>query len=71
MSFWNTDKLVLKQSQRKLIEPFEAQFAKQGAYELSLGPEAFITSEPNATKTTLEFGQQLSIPPGQFGLIFD
>ena len=69
MSFWNTDKLVLKQSQQKLIEPFEPQFAKQGAYELSLGPEAFITSEPNATKQVLAAGDQLSIPPGQFGLL--
>src|SRR5438105_3931702 len=69
MSFWNTDKLVLKQSQQKLIEPFEPQFAKQGAYELSLGPEAFITSEPNATKQVLAHGDQLSIPPGQFGLL--
>lgn len=69
MSFWNTDKLVLKQSQQKLIEPFESQFAKQGAYELSLGPEAFITSEPNATKQVLAAGEQLSIPPGQFGLL--
>ncbi|MGH9908008.1 MAG: dCTP deaminase domain-containing protein [Pyrinomonadaceae bacterium] len=69
MSFWNTDKLVLKQSQQKLIEPFEPQFAKQGAYELSLGPEAFITSEPNATKQMLSAGDQLSIPAGQFGLL--
>jgi dCTP deaminase len=69
MSFWNTDRLVLKQSQKELIQPFDPQFAKQGAYELSLGPEAFITSEPNATKQTLAVGGQLSIPPGQFGLL--
>ncbi len=69
MSFWNTDKLVLKQSQQKLIEPFDRKFAKQGAYELSLGPEAFITAEPNATKKKLAEGDQLSIPPGQFGLL--
>jgi dCTP deaminase len=69
MSFWNTDRLVLKQNQQKLIEPFDPQFAKQGAYELSLGPEVFITSEPNATKRELALGEQLSIPPGQFGLL--
>jgi dCTP deaminase len=69
MSFWNTDRLILRQSKEKLVEPFDRQFAKQGAYELSLGPEAFITSEPNATKKTLAVGEQLSIPPGQFGLL--
>lgn len=69
MSFWNTDKLILRQNSDNLITPFDSKFAKQGAYELSLGPEAFITSEPNATKTTLKDGEQLSIPPGQFGLL--
>ena len=69
MSFWNTDKLILKQNSHKLITPFDSRFAKQGAYELALGPEAFITSVPNATKTTLKVGQQLSIPPGQFGIL--
>jgi dCTP deaminase len=69
MSFWNTDKLIIKQKSQSLITPFDSKFAKQGAYELSLGPEAFLTSEPNATKTTLKDGEQLSIPPGQFGLL--
>lgn len=69
MSFWSTKRLVFRQSQKALVEPFNKEFAKQGAYELSLGPDAFVTTEPNATKQTLEPGEQLVIPPGQFGLL--
>lgn len=67
MSFWSTEKLILKQSKQELIKPFQAQFAKHGAYELSLGSEAFLTTE--GTKRNLDSGEQLTIPPGQFGLL--
>lgn len=68
MSFWSREKLLNSHPQ-KLIYPFDEQFAKHGAYELSLGPDVFITTEPNATKRTLGTGEQLLIPPGQFGLL--
>jgi dCTP deaminase len=69
MSFWSTEKLIQTQAVRTLIDPFDQQFAKHGAYELSLGSEVFITTERKETKQTLAEGEQLIIPPGQFGLL--
>ena len=69
MSFWSTEKLLLRQDLQILIEPFDPQFAKHGAYELSLGSEVFITTERKDTKQTLAQDEQLVIPPGQFGLL--
>jgi dCTP deaminase len=69
MSFWSTETLVRKQREASLIDPFVEKFAKHGAYELSLGPEIIISTDPNATKKHLEPGQQFSIPPGQFALL--
>jgi dCTP deaminase len=69
MSFWTTEKLRREQKKQPLIHPYDAQFVKQGAYELSLGPEAFVTTEPRGTKQKLEPREQLVIPPGQFGLL--
>ena len=37
-------------------------------YEMALGPEAFITSMAG-TKQTFQPGEQIRIPPGQFGLL--
>ncbi len=69
MSFWSTRRLLYRQEESSLIQPFDKAFAKQGAYELSLGPDVFVTSEADQTKQTLEFGTQVSIPPGQFALL--
>lgn len=69
MPFWTTEKLLREQKKKQLIDPFNVEFVKQGAYELALGPEAFVTTEPRGTKQKLELGEQLIIPPGQFGLL--
>lgn len=53
--------------QKNLIKPYLVERVKHGAYELSLGPEAYITSTPKKQK--LEIGGELIIPPGQFGLL--
>lgn len=68
MSFWSREKL-LRSDPETLIQPFDPKFAKHGAYELSLGSEVFITTEGRSTKQTLGAGEQLTIPPGQFGLL--
>ncbi len=69
MSFWSTEKLLQKQPLEKLIDPFDIQHVKHGAYELSLGSEAFVTTDPNGKKQKLEAGDQVIIQPGQFGLL--
>jgi dCTP deaminase len=69
MSFWSSEKLVQRQKKQTLIDPFDVKFAKHGAYELALGSEAFITSDPSGVKQKLESGAQLVIPSGQFALL--
>lgn len=66
-SFWNSDRIKEQQKRRELIKPFDGDSVKQGAYELVLGSEVFITNE--RTKRTLIPGEQVSIPPGQFALL--
>jgi len=71
MAFWTSDKLKTEQTRTSepLIAPYNAKRVKQGAYELSLGPEAFVTSGPTGTKKKLRSREQLPIPPGQFALL--
>lgn len=69
MSFWTTEKVRQKQVFAKMISPFQGDRLKHGAYELSLGSELLVTSEPAGVKRKLEEREQISIPPGQFGLL--
>jgi dCTP deaminase len=69
MSFWTTEKILQKQTLAKMIMPFHVERLKHGAYELSLGSELLVTSEPAGVKRKIEDGEQISIPPGQFGLL--
>jgi dCTP deaminase len=68
--FWSHEKLEFEcEENPDLIQPFDKNFIKYGAYELGLGDEVFITGGANVTKQVLTPGQQISIPPGQFGLL--
>ena len=69
MAFLSSETLRAKIETQSLITPFDASAIKHGAYELALGPEAFVTSTPEGTKRILEVGGQLRIPPEQFGLL--
>jgi dCTP deaminase len=69
MAFWSSEKLKQMHALGNLIEPFDKTAVKHGAYELSLGPEAFLTSDEDKKKKHLADGEQLVIPPGQFGLL--
>jgi dCTP deaminase len=69
MSFWSSEKLRARHAQDRLIEPFNPKRIKHGAYDLSLGPEVFISTKSESTKQKLDTDQQISIPPGQFGLL--
>lgn len=67
MSFWSSEKLIEKQKEVGLIEHFQKERVKHGAYELSLGSWSFITSDSN--KKNIHIGEHIRIPPGQFGLL--
>ena len=69
MAFWSSEKIKEKQAALKLIYPFDDNRLKHGCYELSLGSEAFVTSEESGKKQRIESGDQVRIPPGQFGLL--
>jgi dCTP deaminase len=66
MPFWS-DK-TLRARGEQLIEPYRADRVKQGAYELSVGGEAYITSE-KGKKSKVAQDTPITIPPGQFGLL--
>ena len=68
MPFWNTDKIRKECQAQGLIIPFRDERALRCAYELGVGPEAFITSK-SEDSTHLPAGSKVSIPPGQFGLL--
>ncbi len=69
MAFWSSEKLREKLESGKLITPYVLDRVKHGFYELSVGPEAFLTSDPSGQKHEIRPGTQLVIPPWQFGLI--
>jgi dCTP deaminase len=69
MSFWSSEKIKEITAKNPLVEPYDEKAVAHGAYELGLGPEAFLTSDDENKKTVLDEGEQLVIPPGQFCLL--
>ena len=67
MAFWSSEKLKLVMGTGKVVEPFDEKAVKHGAYELSLGPEAFLTSDDDNKKKVLDEGEQLVIPRAAVG----
>jgi dCTP deaminase len=67
VAFWSTETLRQRISAENLIAPYNPQRVQHGAYELSVGHETFLTSDPSGTKKTLE--DQVAIPPGQLALL--
>jgi dCTP deaminase len=68
--FWTSEKLKERAAKETLlIKPYYESRVKHGAYELSLGNEAFITSDDKKTKQVLEDGEQVVIPSGQLALL--
>lgn len=68
MPFWNTNRLEKECQDQGLITPYREDRVLRCAYELGVGPEAFITSKSDDTTHLLD-GNKVKIPPGQFGLL--
>src|SRR5688572_6584079 len=66
MSFWTSDHF--RSERAHLVDPFRDDLVKDCAYELRLGPEAYVTSD-DGVKRLLDDGEQFKIPPGQFALL--
>ena len=69
MPYWTSKTLGERVEAEELISPFDAGKITHCAYELTMGPEAFVTSSDARKKKTLELGDSLEIPPGQFALL--
>lgn len=69
MTFWRSETMRGRLPAEQLIEPYHEENVKHGAYELGMGPEAFITSTTEKKKKTLADGEPLVIPSGQFALL--
>jgi dCTP deaminase len=69
MSFWSSEMLKQRVEAEDLIAPFDPNQVKHGAYQMRLGPEYYLTSDAPQHKRSLNTGQQIAIPPGQFALL--
>ncbi len=69
MAFWSSEKLKEEIPLHQLISPYDPVHVRHAAYELRMGPQAFITATPPPVQHDLGFGDALRIPPGQFALL--
>lgn len=71
MAFWCTRTLRERVAAEQLIVPYDPERVKHSAYEMGVGPEAFVTSgsEKRSVNTCVSPGEKILIPPGQFGLL--
>ena len=68
MPFWSSQTLKARIPADQLVSPYDASRVIHSAYEMGVGVEAFVTSNPS-DKTHLPVGTKIVIPPGQFGLL--
>lgn len=68
MPFWSSQKLKARIPADQLVEPYDPNRVVHCAYEMGVGAEAFVTSNPS-DKTQVSAGAKITIPPGQFGLL--
>lgn len=69
MPYWTSETLRARLEAEDLISPFDDEKITHCAYELTMGPEAFITSSDARKKITLDECDAVVIPPGQFALL--
>ena len=68
MPFWSSQTLKTRIPADHLVVPYQDDRVVHAAYEMSVGPEAFVTSATSRA-TELAAGTKIVIPPGQFGLL--
>ena len=70
MAFVGTDNLtLLLNSSAKVIDPYDPNKIKNGAYELSLGGQVFLTDSSPRSVKNLVADEKIEIKPGQFALL--
>jgi len=68
MPFWSSQTLRARLRSDQLMLPYHDSRVVHSAYEMGVGPEAFVTSNPS-DNTQVPGGTKIVIPPGQFGLL--
>jgi dCTP deaminase len=68
MAFWSSETLKERIPADDLIIPYDPERVKHCAYEMGVGGEAFVTSR-SSDGPRISAGDQIEIPPGQFGLL--
>ncbi len=71
MAFLGVKELIKLQEDKHIITPFEKRRVKNGAYELTLGTEVYLTDSKTGKVEILDDGKnrQVDINPGQFALL--
>ena len=70
MAFLGVKELLNLQTHKKVILPFNEKRVKNGAYELSLGEEVYLTdSKTGKVEKLTEENRQVDLNPGQFALL--
>lgn len=71
MAFLGVKEILKLQSERQIVEPFAEHRVKNGAYELSLGNEVFLTDSKTGKVELLsvDSSRQVDLNPGQFALL--
>jgi len=69
MSFLSTAQLKALLKSVDVIPNFDTEKVKNGAYELALGEQVFLTSDSPHTVRRVEEGGEVWIEPGQFALL--
>lgn len=69
MTFWSSETFRQSGGGQGVVSPFSPERVSRGAYELSLGQEAYSTSSKDGKKTILKESEQFVIPPGQFAML--
>jgi dCTP deaminase len=68
MPFWSSQTLEERIPAGEIVLPYHPDRVVHGAYQMGVGVEAFVTSNPS-DKTQVPLGAKIVIPPGQFGLL--
>lgn len=71
MAFLGVKEIIDLQKAANIIVPFDEKRVKNGAYELSLGSESYLTDAKSGKVEVLEIdkNRQIDINPGQFALL--
>ncbi|MDP9082046.1 MAG: deoxycytidine triphosphate deaminase [Bacteroidota bacterium] len=71
MSFLGVKEILKLQEEKRIIDPFLPERVKNGAYELSLGKEVYLTDSTTGKVEVLatDNNRQVDLNPGQFALL--